>query len=88
MGLSFLQAYTQDDSFLQKEENLAWAGKSSHWSKFSSIASLGLIFKNCKDKKPISKFLPGSTDNTVSNYYPNGGSLYALGLLYTGTSNQ
>lgn len=88
MGLSFLQAYTQDDSFLQKEENLAWAGKSSHWSKFSSIASLGLIFKNGKDKKPIAKFLPGATDNTVSNYYPNGGSLYALGLLYTGTSNQ
>lgn len=88
MGLSFLQSFTQDDSFLQKEENLAWAGKCTHWNKFSSIASLGLIFKNCKDKKVLAKFLPGSTDNTVANYYPNGGSLYGLGLLYTGTSEQ
>lgn len=88
MGLSFLQAYTQDDSFLQKEENLAWAGKCTHWNKFSSIASLGLIFKNCKDRKFVNKFLPGVTENSIPNYYPNGGSLYGLGLLYTGTSNQ
>ena len=88
MGLSMLQAYTQDDSFLQKEENLQWAGKCSHWNKFSSIASLGLIFKNHKNKDVLKKFLPGSNNAEVANHYPNGGSLYGLGLLFTGTSNQ
>lgn len=87
MALSFLQAFTQDDSFLQKEENLAWAGKCTHWNKFSSIASLGLIFKNAKDRAPVRKFLPGG-DGNASNHYQNGGSLYGLGLLYTGTSNE
>lgn len=87
MSLSFLQAYTQDDSFIQKEENLAWAGKCTHWNKFSSIASLGLIFKNCKDRSIMKTFLPGGDGNT-SSHYQNGGALYGLGLLYTGTANQ
>lgn len=88
MALSFLQAFTQDDSFLQKEENLAWAGKCTHWNKFSSIGSLGLIFKNAKKKDIMKKFLPGNTNADVVNHYPNGGSLYGLGLLFTSTCNQ
>ena len=86
MALSMLQAFTQDDSFLQKEENLQWAGKCTHWNKFSSIASLGLIFKNNKNKDVFKKFLPGANTDLAS-HYPNGGSLYGLGLLFTGTSN-
>ena len=32
--------------------------------------------------------MPGSGNADLANQYPNGGSLYGLGLLYTGTSNQ
>ena len=58
LGLSMLQAFTQDDEFLKVKENLEWAAKSTHWNKFSSIASLGLIFKNTHERKHLSKFLP------------------------------
>lgn len=88
LGLSLLQSFTQDDSFLKVKENLEWAAKSTHWNKFSSIASLGLIFKNTRDKTPLTKFLPESNAGDGVNHYQNGGALYALGLLYTGTSNQ
>jgi 26S proteasome regulatory subunit N2 len=65
---------------------LAWAGKCTHWNKFSSIASLGLIHKNHKDKSVFKSFLPGG-DGNASNHYQNGGALYGLGLLFTGTGN-
>ena len=35
----------------------------------------------------LKKFLPGNNAD-IANHYPNGGSLYGLGLLFTGTSNQ
>jgi 26S proteasome regulatory subunit N2 len=83
-----LQAFTQDDSFLQIKENLEWAAKCTHWNKFTSIGSLGLIFRNNKDKKVLQKFLPESNQGDAVNHYSNGGALYGLGLLFTGTSNQ
>jgi 26S proteasome regulatory subunit N2 len=58
LGLSMLQAFTQDDSFVTAKENLEWAAKSTHWNKLSSIASLGLINKNLRDRSVFSKFLP------------------------------
>lgn len=88
LSLSMLQAFTQDDNFLKIKENLEWAAKSTHWNKFSSISSLGLIFKNHKDKSVFGKFLPESNTGDGVNHYSNGGALYGLGLLYTGTSNQ
>jgi 26S proteasome regulatory subunit N2 len=88
MSLSMLQAFTQDDSFLQIKENLEWAAKCTHWNKFTSIASFGLIYKNNKDKKVFQKFLPESNQGDAVNTYSNGGALYGLGLSFTGTSNQ
>lgn len=88
LGLSMLQAFTQDDAFLKVKENLEWAGKSTHWNKFSSISSLGLIYKNHKDKSVFAKFLPENNAGDGINHYSNGGALYGLGLLYTGTANQ
>lgn len=46
-----------------------------------------MIFKNCKDKNILKKFLPGGDGNT-SSHYQSGGALYGLGLLYIGTANQ
>ena len=67
---------------------MEWAAKCTHWNKFCSIASLGLIFRNAKDKKIFQKFLPESNQGDAVNHYSNGGALYGLGLLYTGTNNQ
>ncbi len=67
---------------------MEWASKSTHWNKFSSIASLGLIFRNNKNKEVFKKFLPENNAGDVVNHYPNGGALYGLGLLFTGTTNQ
>jgi hypothetical protein len=36
----------------------------------------------------MKNFLPGGDGNAASNHYQNGGALYGLGLLYTGTANQ
>jgi hypothetical protein len=58
LSLSMLQAFTQDDEFLKVKENLEWAAKSTHWNKFSSISSLGLIYKNHKDRGIFTRFLP------------------------------
>lgn len=41
-----------------------------------------------KKKAIFSKFLPENTNADVVNHYPNGGALYGLGLLFTGTMNQ
>jgi 26S proteasome regulatory subunit N2 len=45
-----------------------------------------LIHKNHKDKSVFKSFLPGG-DGNASNHYQNGGALYGLGLLFTGTGN-
>jgi 26S proteasome regulatory subunit N2 len=89
LSLSFLQAFTEDDSFLEKKENLEWAAKASHWSKFATIASLALIFKNNKEKAEavFKKYLPESNTDVV-NHYPNGGAIFGLGLTFAGTMNQ
>ena len=88
MGLSLLQSFTQDDEFLNIKENLEWAAKSTHWNKFTSISSLGLIHKNNRDKQVFKKFLPENNSGDGINHYSNGGALYGLGLLYTGTANE
>lgn len=48
LSISFLQAYTQDDSFLKNQENLEWISKSNLWGKFNCTASLGLIHQGTK----------------------------------------
>lgn len=86
LSLSMLQAYTQDGTFLEVKENLEWAAKCTHWAKFASIASLGLIFRNTNSMDPFKPFLPEANKGVV-NHFPNGGALYGLGLVYTGTNN-
>lgn len=48
---------------------------------------MGLIFRNNKNKDIFKRFLPESNTDLLNNY-PNGGALYGLGLLFTGTANQ
>ena len=88
ISMSLLQAFTEDDSFLEKTENLEWAAKASHWAKFATIGSLALIFKNNKEKAEavLKKYLPENNTDVV-NHYPNGGAIYGLGLVFTGSMN-
>lgn len=87
LAIALLQAYTQDDSFLKVPANFEWAAKSTHWAKFSAIASLGLIHRNVRANDPMKPFLPESNKDVV-NHYPNGGALYGLGLIYAGTGSE
>lgn len=67
---------------------MQWAAKCTHWNKFSSIASLGMIFKNCKKRSIVQKFLPGSDGPAASSHFANGGALYGLGLIFAGSCDQ
>lgn len=81
---AFLHAGTTDDSFLRN--NLAWLGKSSNWSKFSATAALGVIHKGnlSQGKVVLEPYLPEKTGSS----YSQGGSLYALGLIFAGHGNE
>lgn len=77
---AFMHVGTTDDSFFRK--NLEWLGKATNWSKFSATAALGVIHKgNLSQGRNILKpYLPGSSGAP----HTNGGSLFALGLIFTG----
>lgn len=77
-------AGTLNDNFLR--DNLEWVGKCSHWSKFTTSASLGVIHKGnyAKAMEILTPYFPGGA---TPNAYTNGGSLYALGLIHQNHNN-
>ena len=79
---AFMNSGTTNDSFFR--ENLEWLGKAVNWSKFSATAALGVIHRGNigQGQKLLDPYLPkeGSISGSV---YSQGGSLYALGLIYT-----
>eukprot|EP01132_Coremiostelium_polycephalum_P003896 gene3896-4863_t len=79
---AIMHAGTTRDTFLRS--NLEWLFKSTHWTKFSAIASLGVINKgHIKESKTLLKtYLPGNTVNATP--YSESGALYALGLIHAG----
>ena len=81
---AFMNAGTTIDTFFR--DNLEWLGKALNWSKFTATAALGVIHRGNlgQGKKLLEPYLPrdnaaGGTGST----YSQGGSLYALGLIYT-----
>ena len=82
---SLLQAGTTNQSFLV--DNLEWVAKASHWSNFTSVASLGVIHRgnHTKAMEILRPYLPGNLPNP--KYYAHGGSLYGLGLMHYNTKN-
>lgn len=79
---AFMNSGTASDSFLR--ENLEWLGKAVNWSKFTATAALGVIHRGniSNGQKLLEPYLP--KDSAVaSSAYSQGGSLYALGLIYT-----
>ncbi|KAH8724021.1 armadillo-type protein [Phaeosphaeriaceae sp. PMI808] len=78
---AFMNAGTTNDTFFR--ENLDWLGKAVNWSKFTATAALGVIHRGniTQGQKLLEPYLP--KDSVASgSHYEQGGSLYALGLIY------
>ncbi|KAK5129989.1 hypothetical protein LTR08_002582 [Meristemomyces frigidus] len=81
---AFMNAGTTIDSFFR--ENLEWLGKAVNWSKFTATAALGVIHRGNigQGQKLLEPYLPKENQNAnQGSAYSQGGSLYALGLIYT-----
>lgn len=81
---AFMNAGTTVDSFFR--ENLEWLGKAVNWSKFTATAALGVIHRGNlgQGQKLLDPYLPKENQTGgAGSSYSQGGSLYALGLIYT-----
>ncbi|KAK3719464.1 proteasome regulatory particle base subunit [Vermiconidia calcicola] len=81
---AFMYAGTTIDTFFR--DNLEWLGKAVNWSKFTATAALGVIHRGNlgQGQKLLEPYLPKENANASSgSTYSQGGSLYALGLIYT-----
>lgn len=78
---AFMNAGTTSDGFFRN--NLEWLSKAVNWSKFSATAALGVIHKGnlSQGMKLLEPYLPRQGVASGSPY-SQGGSLYALGLIY------
>lgn len=79
---AFMNAGTTNDTFFR--ENLDWLGKAVNWSKFTATAALGVIHRGniTQGQKLLEPYLPKPSISSSSSHYEQGGSLYALGLIY------
>ena len=81
---AFMHAGTTNDKFFR--DNLEWLGKAVNWSKFTATAALGVIHRGnlSQGKKLLDPYLPKDllSANNLGSAYSQGGSLYALGLIY------
>lgn len=80
---AFMHAGTTIDSFFR--DNLEWLGKAVNWSKFTATAALGVIHRGNlgQGQKLLEPYLPRSNGSAgAGSSYSQGGSLYALGLIY------
>ncbi|EGP87662.1 unnamed protein product [Zymoseptoria tritici ST99CH_1A5] len=81
---AFMNAGTTIDSFFR--DNLEWLGKAVNWSKFTATAALGVIHRGNLNngQKLLEPYLPKENASAnAGSTYSQGGSLYALGLIYT-----
>jgi len=78
---AFTHAGTTIDTFIR--DNLEWLSRAMNWSKFAATAALGVIHKGhlSQGRKLLEPYLPGASGST-SSVYTEGGSLYALGLIF------
>ncbi|KAK9477850.1 armadillo-type protein [Lipomyces japonicus] len=83
---AFLHAGTTADGFFR--DNLEWLSKAMNWSKFSATAALGVIHKGnlSQGMNLLRPYLPSenATSQSTGSKYSQGGSLYALGLVFAG----
>ena len=81
---AFMHAGTTNDKFFR--DNLEWLGKAVNWSKFTATAALGVIHRGNlgQGQKLLEPYLPKDqiAGANTGSVYSQGGSLYALGLIY------
>ena len=81
---AFMHAGTTNDKFFR--DNLEWLGKAVNWSKFTATAALGVIHRGNlrQGQKLLDPYLPKDSvaGSNSGSAYSQGGSLYALGLIY------
>ena len=81
---AFMHAGTTNDRFFR--ENLEWLSKAVNWSKFTATAALGVIHRGnlSQGQKLLEPYLPRNqlAGANTGSAYSQGGSLYALGLIY------
>ncbi|MCJ1322571.1 proteasome regulatory particle base subunit [Xylographa vitiligo] len=81
---AFMHAGTTNDRFFR--DNLEWLGKAVNWSKFTATAALGVIHRGNlgQGQKLLEPYLPKDRieGTNTGSAYSQGGSLYALGLIY------
>ncbi|KAF1814378.1 26S proteasome regulatory complex, non-ATPase subcomplex, Rpn2/Psmd1 subunit [Eremomyces bilateralis CBS 781.70] len=84
---AFMNSGSMNDGFFR--QNLEWLGKAVNWSKFTATAALGVIHRGNigQGLKLLEPYLPKATSVSGSPY-SQGGSLYALGLIYTNHGTQ
>ncbi|KAL8980632.1 MAG: hypothetical protein Q9205_004340 [Flavoplaca limonia] len=84
LATAFMHAGTTHDKFFR--ENLDWLAKAVNWSKFTATAALGVIHRGNLGQglKLLDPYLPKEqiAGSNPSSAYSQGGSLYALGLIY------
>ncbi|KAK2738460.1 proteasome regulatory particle base subunit [Myotisia sp. PD_48] len=85
VSTAFMHAGTTYDKFFR--DNLDWLGKAVNWSKFTATAGLGVIHRGnlSQGQKLLAPYLPKDTVagvGSAGSVYSQGGSLYALGLIY------
>ena len=81
MANAIMHCGTTVDTFLR--ENQEWLGRATNWSKFTAVASTGVIHKDHHEDslKILAPFLHQEGSATVDPYQ-EGGALYALGLIH------
>ncbi|MCJ1308853.1 proteasome regulatory particle base subunit [Agyrium rufum] len=81
---AFMHAGTTNDRFFR--DNLEWLAKAVNWSKFTATAALGVIHRGnlSQGQRLLEPYLPRDqiAGSNTGSAYSQGGSLYALGLIY------
>lgn len=85
---AFMHAGTTADGFFRS--NLEWLSRATNWTKFSATAALGVIHQGdlSQGMRILQPYLPSNTSNSPGTCYSQGGSLYALGLIFAGHGRQ
>ena len=89
LSCGFMHAGTMNDNFFR--DNLDWLGKAVNWSKFTATAALGVIHRGDlgNGQTLLGPYLPkdAAAGTNASSVYSQGGSLYAMGLIYANHEN-
>ena len=84
LSCGFMNSGTMNANFFR--DNLDWLGKAVNWSKFTATAALGVIHRGDlgNGQTLLKPYLPKDTVEgaNTGSVYSQGGSLYAMGLIY------